>query len=229
MACRAGGAQPLGRSRCGLLQSALERHAAESSPKSHVTPLDAARRAARCCAPLDRSWFSLGYTFVGIDAYLWRLGGLKGRTFRRDISSCAHDLRSWFVSHAHAARFDAYYKARQCFLYRIARAHASYPRELAHISLTALARSAQCTGFYAWILDALSRARALTISRAWCTVAGAHAHLGPAHVGYTQNLKLVSLSFSPRQHAHCTPRTLASTHVCFERLTTEVENHRSTP
>ena len=61
-----------------------------------------------------------------------------------------------------------------------------------HISLTALARSAQCTGFYAWILDALSHARALTISRAWCTVAGAHAHLGPAHVGYTQNLKSVA-------------------------------------
>ena len=99
------------------------------------------------------------------------------------------------------------------------------PRELANTFLTALARSAQCTGFYEWILDALSRARALTISRACCSLAGAHAHLGPAHVSYTQNLKLVSLSFSPRQHAHCTPRTLASTHVCFERLTTEVQNH----
>ena len=103
------------------------------------------------------------------------------------------------------------------------------PRELANTFLTALARSAQCTGFYEWILDALSRARALTISRACRSLAGAHAHLGPAHVSYTQNLKLVSLSFSPRQHAHCTPRTLASTHVCFERLTTEVENHLSTP
>jgi hypothetical protein len=62
------------------------------------------------------------------------------------------------------------------------------PRELPKTFLTALARSAQCTGFYAWILDALSRARTRTISRACCTVAGAHAHLGPAHVSYTQNI-----------------------------------------
>ena len=36
-------------------------------------------------------------------------------------------------------------------------------RELAHILLTALARSAQCTGFYAWSLDARLRDGALTI------------------------------------------------------------------
>jgi hypothetical protein len=103
------------------------------------------------------------------------------------------------------------------------------PRELANTFLTALARSAQCTGFYAWILDALSRARALTISRACCTVAGAHAHLGPAHFSYTQNLKSVAYLFSPRQHARCIARTRPRTLVCFERATTEVENTTAPP
>jgi hypothetical protein len=37
------------------------------------------------------------------------------------------------------------------------------PRELAHTLLTALARSALCTGFYACILDALLRGGAMTI------------------------------------------------------------------
>ena len=89
--------------------------------------------------------------------------------------------------------------------------------------------SAQCTGFYAWILDALSRARALTISRACSTVAGAHAHLGPAHVSYTQKLESEAYLFSPRQHTRCIVRTRPHTHVCFERLTTEVENTTAPP
>jgi len=123
---------------------------------------------------------------------------------------------------------DAYNEARHKIFDMALRFDLNPPRELAHTLLTVLARSAQCTGFYAWILDALSRARAPTISRACCSLAGAHAHLGPAHVSYTQHIKVVSLSFSPRQHAHCTPRTLASTHVCFERLTTEAEKHHYT-
>ena len=103
-------------------------------------------------------------------------------------------------------------------------------RVRAHTLLTALARSAQCTGFYAWILDALSRARALTISKSMLhVVAGAHAHLGPAHFSYTQNLKSVAYLFSPRQHARCIARTRAHTLVCFGPVTTEVENRLSTP
>ena len=98
----------------------------------------------------------------------------------------------WFVSHAHAARFDAYYEARQCFLYWISRAHASYPRELAHISLTALARSAQCTGFYAWILDALLRGGAMTILTVMLARCEISRYVTHAHVGYTQNLKSVA-------------------------------------
>jgi hypothetical protein len=52
-----------------------------------------------------------------------------------------------------------------------------------------------------------------------------HLHLSVLH----PNLKCVSLSFSPRQHAYCTPRTLTSTLVYFERATTEVENTHWTP
>ena len=108
------------------------------------------------------------------------------------------------------------------------RTHA--PCELSHVSLTALARSAQRTGFYACILDALSRGSVMTIPTIMlCTTTISRCAPTASVRRYTQNLKLVSLSFSPRQHAHCTPRTLASTHVCFERLTTEVENHLSTP
>jgi hypothetical protein len=46
------------------------------------------------------------------------------------------------------------------------------PRELAHIILTALARSAQCTEFYACILDALSRGGAMTVPTIICAVHG---------------------------------------------------------
>ena len=47
--------------------------------------------------------------------------------------------------------------------YRTLRAPTNAPCELPHISLTALARSAQWTGFYALCLDALARSGALTI------------------------------------------------------------------
>jgi hypothetical protein len=229
LCCTAAGAHPLGRSRCGLRHSALERHAPQRSPKTYVAPLDAARRAARCCAPLERPWFSLGCTFGGIGAHLQRVGTFEGHRFGSGMPPPAPLVPMCVTTHGRTVCFDAYYEARQCFLYWIAHTHASYPRELAHISLTALARSAQCTGFYAWILDALSRARALTISRACSTVAGAHAHLGPAHVSYTQNLKSVAYLFSPRQHARCIARTRPHTLVCFGPVTTEVENRLSTP
>jgi hypothetical protein len=102
-------------------------------------------------------------------------------------------------------------------------------RELANTFLTALARSAQCTGFYACILDALLCGGAMTIPTIMLCTATISRCAPTASVRYTQNLKLVSLSFSPREHAHCTPQTLASTHVCFERLTTEVENTTPPP
>ena len=107
------------------------------------------------------------------------------------------------------------------------RTHA--PCELSHVSLTALVRSAQRTGFYACILDALSRGSVMTIPTIMLCTTTISRCAPTASVRYTQNLKLVSLSFSPRQHAHCTPRTLASTHVCFERATTEVVFVHSTP
>ena len=107
------------------------------------------------------------------------------------------------------------------------RTHA--PCELSHVSLTALARSAQRTGFYVRSIDALALGGALTILTGMLCTATISRCAPTASVRYTQNLKLVSLSFSPRQHAHCTPRTLASTHVCFERATTEVVFVHSTP
>ena len=47
--------------------------------------------------------------------------------------------------------------------YRILHARTNAPCELPHISLTALARSAQWTGFYALGLNALARSGAATI------------------------------------------------------------------
>ena len=102
-------------------------------------------------------------------------------------------------------------------------------RVLVNTFLTARARSAQWTGFYACTLDALSRGSVMTIPTIVLCTAKISRCAPTASVRYTQNLKLVSLSFSPREHAHCTPQTLASTHVCFERLTTEVENTTPPP
>ena len=79
------------------------------------------------------------------------------------------------------------------------RTHA--PCELSHVSLTALVRSAQRTGFYACILDALSRGSVMTIPTIMLCTTTISRCAPTASVRYTQNLKLVSLSFSPRQHA----------------------------
>ena len=137
-------------------------------------------------------YVSLSSTSIGNAGYPKRSGRRMVPHLTRDLSSRAPDRRSWFVSHAHNTRFDAHYEARQCLLYWIARAHTSHPRELAHISLTALARSAQCTGFYAWLLDALLRGGAmaiLTVMLARSTISWYVTH---AHVGYTQNLNSVA-------------------------------------
>ena len=101
-------------------------------------------------------------------------------------------------------------------------------RVLVNTLLTALARSAQRTGFYVSILDALSRDGARP-SRPSCCARSTISRCAPHCICQLHpKSNSVSLSFSPRQHAHCTPRTLASTHVCFERLTTEVENTTGT-
>jgi hypothetical protein len=89
----------------------------------------------------------------------------------RDSSPPAPHSRSCFVSHAQTMCIGAYTGEGGLTIFGMAlRFDLNPPRELPNTFLTALARSAQCTGFYAWIVDALSRARALTISRACCTV-----------------------------------------------------------
>ena len=157
------------------------------------------RRAARCCTSsgtllrcADRSWFSLGYAFGGIGAHLQRVGAFEGHRFGSGMPPPAPLVPMCVTTHGRTVCFDAYYEARQCFLYWIAHAHASYPRELAHISLTALARSAQCTGFYAWILDALLRGGAMTILTVMLARSTISRYVTHAHVGYTQNLKSVA-------------------------------------
>ena len=72
------------------------------------------------------------------------------------------------------------------------RATSNDPCELSHISLTALARSAQCSGFYAWILDALLRGGAMTILTVMLAQSTISRYVTHAHVGYTQNLKSVA-------------------------------------
>ena len=46
----------------------------------------------------------------------------------------------------------------------------------------------------------------------------------PSHVSYTKFLNPLYNIFSPHQPAHRIARTLAHTHVCFERVTSTVEN-----
>ena len=65
-------------------------------------------------------------------------------------------------THGRTGGIDAYNEARHKIFDMALRFDLNPPRELAHTLLTVLARSAQCTGFYEWILDALSRARAHT-------------------------------------------------------------------
>jgi len=97
------------------------------------------------------------------------------------------------------------------------------------ISVTARARFAQRTGFYARSLDALALSvdDSISSSIVYGTCISMPSMLDDGC--YTQNLKSVAYLFSPHQHARCIPRTRPHTHVCFERATTEVENTHWTP
>ena len=94
-----------------------------------------------------------------------------------------------------------------------------------YISLTALACSAQWTGVYACGLDALARNGTLTILTGM--LAGRHdlACFQKVCVSYTQISKRDPYLFSPPLPDHRIARTRPHTHVCFERITTEIENH----
>ena len=167
--------------------------------------------------------YRLSCTLFGNDPCPNRSGRRMVPWFARDSSSPAPDSRSWFVSHAQNACIDAYGRGRDGHtIFEMAlRFDSNQTRMLVNTFLTARARSAQWTAFS---LDALSRGSAMTIPTIMLCTATISRCAPTAPVGYTQNLNYVSLVFSPRQHAHCTPRTLASTHVCLERVTTEVEN-----
>ena len=128
---------------------------AASSFKSWVTPLDASRRAAPWCAPLNRSWFRVNYESGGFDTYLWRHGRLKGRALGSGGPPRAPLVPTAVCTHGRTGDIDAYNEARHTIFDMALRFDLNPPRELAHIILTALARSAQCTEFYACILDAL--------------------------------------------------------------------------
>jgi hypothetical protein len=80
-------------------------------------------------------------------------------------------------------------------------------RVLVNTFLTARARSAQWTGFYACTLDALSRGSVMTIPTIVLCTAKISRCAPTASVRYTQNLKLVSLvalglSVSARASTH---------------------------
>ena len=66
-------------------------------------------------------------------------------------------------THGRTVGIDAYNEAWHSIFDMALRFISNQPRELAHISLTALARSAQRTGFYERSFDALALGAALTI------------------------------------------------------------------
>ena len=80
----------------------------------------------------------------------------------RDLSTLATHRRSWIVSHAQNACFDALDEGGPIFGMAL-RFGLHQLREIAHVSLTALARSVQRTGFYVRSLDTLTLGGALTI------------------------------------------------------------------
>jgi hypothetical protein len=98
------------------------------------------------------------------------------------------------------------------------------PCETAHIYLTALARFAQWAGYYACTLVALLRGGALTILTGMLTGRHDLACFHEVCVSYTQFSKPEPCLFSPPLPAHRIARTRPHTLVCFERITTEVEN-----
>ena len=109
------------------------------------------------------------------------------------------------------------------------RAPSNAPCELPHIFLTARSRSAQWTGVFARDLDALVRSGAVTVMTgmlaAMRNLAGARSS---SRLLRPKSKSCITV-FGPRQPAHRIARTLLHTHVCFERVTTEVENDHRTP
>ena len=96
-------------------------------------------------------------------------------------------------------------------------------RELKSTILIALACSAQCTGVLACIIDAISRGSAMTMQ----TRDGLVSKCGPIFSVHRM-INPVPRRFCAA-HAHASiSRTLAHTLLCFQRLTTELENHHST-
>ena len=105
----------------------------------------------------------------------------------------------------------------------LSRLGSNAPCERAHIYLTALARVALWTEFYARVLFALASTVAFTV--VMCT----HDRCARSplmNVCYTQNSQFLSDCSSPSQHTHCTARTLLYTLVCFECLYGELGDER---
>ena len=109
------------------------------------------------------------------------------------------------------------------------RAPSNAPCELPHIFLTARSRSAQWTGVFARDLDALVRSGAVTVMTGMLAAMRNLAGARSSSRLLRPKCKFCITVFGPRQPAHRIARTLLHTHVCFERVTTEVENDHRTP
>ena len=77
-------------------------------------------------------------------------------TFTSGLSSCSDTWKTWLVSHAQTACIDASVKAAQRNFDRAFAFGLNPPPLREDISVTARARFAQRTGFYARSLDALA-------------------------------------------------------------------------
>ena len=155
-ACQAAGRLPLGRRRCGLRKSLQAVGAAATSPNFGC----AAPSGSPSTMALD-AWFecarlSLNFASIGNAPCPKRSGGSMEPTLSRGLSSRATHRRTWLVSHAQTACIDASVKAAQRNFDRAFAFGLNPPPLREDISVTARARFAPRTGFYARSLDALA-------------------------------------------------------------------------
>ena len=127
----------------------------------------------------------------GVFGYLYQGGAFRGRRYRSRVRQPAHLLLNCVSTHALTSRFVAYYEAAQRNVDRTFAFGLNALRVREHISVTARARSAQRTGVFALVLDALARSRYDSMSPSMSFGACVSTASMPDYGCYTQKLKSV--------------------------------------
>ena len=187
----AAGALPFGRSCCGLRRSAPDGACVGRSNKSTTLTLDASSGRVLVCARARRSCYCHCCAADGDASNLYRVGASQGPTFASRLPPAAQLLPSRRTSNGWHVCIDATLADRTKIFDRTLRVDLNGPREEPHIFLTALARVAQRTGFYARYLDPLMRNGVLTILASMAFSMCVRTRSPACNVCYTQISTLV--------------------------------------